>query len=144
MGYIVRHLNEKDLREVKKIDSESGLDVANMLESYQYCWGIYVDGLLAGYCTIGGADCCAEPISTHNLYNKDALLLSDVYVYKEYRGHNYSIILLHRALKLYHKPNVIYLTLLDYQLSYLYNKLGFESIDKYTMFKNMGVRLCLD
>lgn len=69
---IVRPFRYTDLKDVLKMDDESGNYVSQWVKDLEgeddnyndYSWGIYIDNELAGYCTIGYADDVCPVIET--------------------------------------------------------------------------------
>lgn len=125
-------LSEEHRRSVEKLDEASGNKVADMLDSEGYAWGLFKDKNLIGYCTIGGAD---ELVNNEKAQyigcSQDSLLLSDVFVMPQHRGQGCALFLVNEAIKLRTKddPQLVFLDLLDDDLSHLYEKIGFSLID---------------
>ena len=71
---IVRPFVKADLDDVIKMDEESGYYVQQWVEDIEidenndYSWGIYINNILAGYCTIGYADDVCPVIENHPLH----------------------------------------------------------------------------
>ena len=91
----VMPLSAVDAPEIIKMDDMSGFYVSQWLdemdEDNDYSWGIYVDHVLAGYCTIGYADDVPSIIEEHPNYSSEAYLLSDVFIKPEYRHNGYGL-----------------------------------------------------
>lgn len=86
----VRALRERDAEIVKILDNLSGFELSSWVadtteEDSPYAWGLFVNGELAGYCSIGYADDVGDAIEKHPLHNIDSLLLSDVYIVPKFR-----------------------------------------------------------
>ena len=92
---VVRPFTAEDLFEVTEMDNCSGNDVRHTVEELEYkeindySWGIFVNDVLVGYCTIGYADGVGDKIENHPLHGDDAYLLSDVYIKPEFRNKGY-------------------------------------------------------
>lgn len=126
----VRALSEEDLVQVEVLDELSGNSVSDMVDSPDYAWGLFVDSELVGYCTVGGADDLDMDYDEFKEWTDDSLLLSDVYVKEEHRGHGYGLRLVDEALSLYNNMgSSVFLTILDDRLSHFYEKLGFRTLD---------------
>ena len=129
-------LTEVYLKETEKLDKISGNSVAELLDSYEYAWGLFKNARLIGYCTLGYADNCCELITSHKKYSYNSLLLSDVFIHPDYRGNNHSLYLINEAIKQANEScESVFLTLLDDNLSYLYKKCGFINISSNIMIK---------
>lgn len=141
----VKPLSEKYYRSVEKLDEASGNCVADMLDyddevdNFAYAWGLFKNNRLIGYCTIGGADDCGGTIAACPGYaGVDSLLLSDVFVMPRQRGQGCGAFLVNEAIKLRTKDDkqLVFLTLLDDNLSYFYKKIGFSSIGDGNMVRD--------
>lgn len=92
---IIKPLSAVDAQEIIKMDDMSGFYVSQWLEEMDedndYSWGIYVDHVLAGYCTIGYADDVPSVIEKHPDYSSESYLLSDVFIKPEYRHNGYGL-----------------------------------------------------
>ena len=134
---IVRPFVKADLDDVIKMDEESGYYVQQWVEDIEidenndYSWGIYINNILAGYCTIGYADDVCPVIENHPLHGDESYLLSDVYMKPEYRHHGYGVKLITETIrgrfKKEEKLPVFLLVFYD-KLKYFYGKAGFEWI----------------
>ena len=141
----IRPLTYQDNQEIQNLDDMSGNDVAQWFqEEDDYCedyaYGLFLNNRLIGYCTIGGADDCPLMIAKHELYNYNALLLSDVYVLPEYRNKSFGLQLIIKAIQLKREQEnePVFLTLLYDSLSNFYEKAGFiwcEDSKSYAMIK---------
>ena len=148
---IVRALTWMDAGQIKELDEKSGNDLSQWflgIDDYSenYAYGIFEGRKLIGYCSLGYADDCGSLIEGHPLHTHNSLLLSDVYVLKEYRGNGYAMKLCRQAIKqkVQAEPDsdAVFLTLLYDGLSRLYRKLGFEWCDgskEYAMVKPLSV-----
>lgn len=136
----VRPFTYDNLKDVIAMDNESGNCVHQLVEDLKdtdndwndYSWGIYVDNILAGYCTIGYADADVwDAIENHPLHNENSYLLSDVYVKPEYRHHGYALALIKETIKgrfIKENKQPVFLETFNERLSCLYEKAGFEVI----------------
>lgn len=97
---VVRPFTHADLDDVIEMDNKSGNDVSQYVEylddtdDNDYSWGIYVNNILAGYCTIGYAAVVCPVIESHPLHGKygdDSYQLSNVYVKSEFRHCGYGL-----------------------------------------------------
>lgn len=138
MDYLVRSLTESDISQVIVLDKLSGNQLKYFLDVAGYCWGLFLNQELAGYCSIGYADDVDSEIEDYEGYSCDSLLLSDVFIKEEYRHQGYALLLVDKAIKECMKEvsELIFLTLLDSKLSHLYEKIGFQCIDDYTMVRD--------
>lgn len=139
----VRGLTADDYEAALELDGMSGDSLADSYfdnleqgETSDYAWGLFVDGKLVGYCSIGYADCVTKMIQKHPHFKDtcDQLLLSDVYVQPLYRSNCLGQYLVSEALRSrwdIEGPNVswAYLTVLHDDLGHFYQKLGFEWCD---------------
>mgnify|MGYP004434668429 CR=1 FL=1 len=134
---IVRPFTYADLKDVIQMDDESGNYVTQWVENLEYeddnnySWGIYVDNILAGYCTIGYADDVCSVIKNHSLHSNESYLLSDVYVKPDYRHQGYGLQLITETLKgrfAKEETRPVFLQAFYNALKYFYNKAGFEYI----------------
>lgn len=130
--YEIRPLDEDDIDAVNELDLLSGNNVIDMLDCDGYAHGLFADGQLIAYCTVGGADGCDSMlIEGHPCYDMDSLLLSDVFVLPEHRGNGVADAMLDHVLNEI-SPNgepSVFLQLLDDNLSILYSRHGFEWCD---------------
>ena len=131
----VRALTEDDVEQVEVLDSESGNDVACMVDSEEYAWGIFVGADLVGYCTIGGADDTGH--DEYETWTNESLCLSDVFVKPEHRCKGYASRLIGEALKHCNPDDKesVFITLLDDDLSDFYYSLGFKLLDNGVMVR---------
>ena len=136
---IVRPFTYSDLKDVIKMDDESGNYVSQWVKDLEgeddnyndYSWGIYIDNKLAGYCTIGYADDVCPVIENHPLHDNESYLLSDVYMKPEYRHHGYGLKLITETIKgrfAKEEKLPVFLQVFYDDLKYFYNKAGFEWI----------------
>lgn len=138
MKYIIRSLNEKDREQVEILDELSGNYLSQWLDGEGYAWGIFIGKELIGYCSIGYADDVCSVIENYEGYTCDSLLLSDVYIKKEYRRQGYALKLIDKAIRERTKleKELVFLTLLYDNLSYLYKQVKFKSINNYIMVRD--------
>lgn len=133
MKTTIRSLNENDRKQVEEIDQFSCRDVASMIDSVDYAWGVFKNDELIAYCTMGGAD---------ELDVEDgAWLLSDLYVKEEYRNQGYASQLIDYVIE-ENVPNhdhSVYLVCLDERLINFYENLGFKHLEDGFMVKQAFV-----
>lgn len=135
----VKALTEDNYQEVLALDELSGNAVADMVDSEEYAWGLFKNDELIGYCTIGGAEELGEDKEfNYPGYSYNSLLLSDVFIKSEQRGQGYATLLVDEAIKLRTetKKELVFLTLLDDNLSHLYQKCGFEIVQPGLMVRD--------
>lgn len=130
----VRFLNKKDAEAALEMDDLSGFCLGQWIDdSYDYSWGIFENNNLIGYCSTGYADDCNEYIDKHPLHTNDSLLLSDVFIRREYRNQGYGLKLITDAIakrwELDGKKNVVYCSLMREELEKFYGKAGFRMIE---------------
>lgn len=134
---VVRPFTAEDLFEVTEMDNCSGNDVRHTVEELEYkeindySWGIFVNDVLVGYCTIGYADGVGDKIENHPLHGDDAYLLSDVYIKPEFRNKGYGTTLVKETIKgrfASEKKLAVFLEILSCELEDFYSKIGFEII----------------
>lgn len=136
---VVKPLSEEHRLEVEEIDDASGDYVSQWLEDNEdYAWGLFEGETLVGYCTIGYADDCCEKIEGYRGYTHDSLLLSDVFVLPDYRGHGYGSFLINEAVKLRteNDKQLVFLTVMYDRLSHFYEPIGFSSIGDGVMVRD--------
>lgn len=124
-----RALTCSDSEIVSQLDEQSGNYVGEWLDDKDYAYGIFLNDLLVGYCTIGGADCQQGVIEEHKNYNQYAYLLSDVFVLPEYRKYGLGSELIKEAIRLkrfVEGYNVIYIVIMEEKLFHFYNLIGFR------------------
>jgi GNAT superfamily N-acetyltransferase len=65
-------------------------------------------------------------------------LLSDVFILPEYQGYKYGLKLVDEAIKAYSEidKQLIFITLLDYDLVKYYEKIGFKEVFDYIMVRD--------
>ena len=131
----VRPLSAVDAQEIIKMDDMSGFYVSQWLEEMDedndYSWGIYVNHVLAGYCTIGYADDVPSIIEKHPNYSNEAYLLSDVFIKPEYRHNGYGLQMITGAIcgrwKI-EETAPVFLEMIYDKLKNFYGKVGFETL----------------
>lgn len=124
----------RDYENVKELDALSQNDVSTVVrdlegcEENDYSWGIFLKECLIGYCTLGYADAMEDVLIEHPQYSDDALLLSDVFIKKEYRGSGYALLMVKTVIEKRREAEnePVFLALLDDALSNFYKKLGFH------------------
>lgn len=138
----VRLLNEKDLKKVRQMDDMSGNYVQEWLdENEDFAWGIFLKDKLIGYCTTGCADCDKETFGDYDGFSDDAIILSNVYVRRVFRGRGIATKMINEVLDK-RNPNdeeCVFLTVLYDDLYRFYSKLGFKWLDEsesYAMVKD--------
>lgn len=141
--YLVRSLTEEDYFQVEQLDKLSYSNVNDCLNNEDYAFGIFSQDKLIGYCTLGYADGINDvTIENHSSWTNCSLLLSDVYILKQYRGKRLATQLINQTFKLHPDAvdNSIFLILLRPDLYQFYKKLGFTLIDReiYKMVKIRG------
>lgn len=136
----IRELTQDDYDTVVDIDNSSGFHLRQWISDYEspddnngYAWGVEINGALIGYCTIGGADDVCETIENYKSYNHSYdLLLSDVFIYPNYRHKNYGTTMIKEAIsmRLTIEPNCmnIFCEPMNFNLYTFYEKCNFESI----------------
>ena len=114
----VRELNMLDLEEVLKLDALSGNNLSQELDAEEYCWGIFVDNKLVGYCSLGGTD------GTYSEIEDDisSFFLSDVFILEEYRKRGHGSFLINDVTA----GKKVYLMPSDLEVEKFYEKNGFE------------------
>lgn len=136
---VIRPFTHADIDDVIEMDDESGNSVSQWVENLDdtdgndYSWGIYVNNVLAGYCTIGYADDIYPVIENHPLHGDEAYLLSDVYVKPAFRHRGYGLRLIKGAIegrfaKETKLPVFLQMLVSHDELRYFYQKAGFEWI----------------
>ena len=138
----VRRVTPDDLKILNELDALSGNYVSECVEDEDYGFLLVDnDNNALGYCTIGYTDDIDSDIDAHPLHDCDSLLISDVFIRREYRRNGYGSKLVEDAVRLKKETvpdsRAVFLTLLDNELGEFYNRLGFENIDEYSMFKRL-------
>lgn len=126
MNITIHALDELNVEEVKHIDKYSGFNVHTMLDSDAYAWGIFSNNKLIGYCTLGYADVLNNAEFEVNV---DDLLLSDVFIIKEYRDKGLATLLINYVLTNAASNVFVYATILDIKLKHYYKRFGFETVN---------------
>lgn len=129
-----RVLTYSDLEMVSWLDEQSGNHVSEWLDDKDYyvrdyAYGIFLNDLLVGYCTIGGADCQQGIIGEHEDYNQYTYLLSDVFISPEYRKYGFGSELIKEAIRLkkaVEGDNTVYIVIMEEKLFHFYNPIGFK------------------
>ena len=130
---IVKPLSAVDAQEIVRMDDMSGFYVSQWLEEMDedndYSWGIYVNHVLAGYCTIGYADDVPSVIEKHPNYSSESYLLSDVFIKPEYRHNGYGLKMITETILgrwKVEETNLVFLEIIYDNLKNFYGKAGFE------------------
>ena len=128
-----RVLNEKDSRQVEELDNLSGNNVSFFLDS-ENSFGIFLGDKLVGYLSAGYADDCPDEITNDKYWDMDSRLISDVFVIPEYRNKGlisklFDYVLNQKEITEYG----VYLSVVNYGLFYLYEKIGFKQISEWSM-----------
>lgn len=126
----VRKLTGKDHTNVSEMDEESGFFVAQWLEDLEadeeasVDYGLFLNGNIIGYCTLGYAD------DLSIVKDNDSHLLSDVYIKPAYRHKGYGSMMVTEAIKQEYDCilHPIYLTFLHDDLEQFYKPLGFSHV----------------
>ena len=131
----VRVLHESDYLQVAHLDSLSGSELAEMLDT-EMVYGIFYRKRLVGYCSIGGADDPSMGYYQFPEWTMDSVVICDVFVLPEFRHCKFATLMLERILR--KQTNPIFLTILDAKLQPFYEKFGFKMLDNGTMVKMPG------
>ena len=138
----IRSLDENDYEQVANLDRASRasfyhFNVRDMLDAENYAHGIFVDNILVGYCTIGGAEeiTYADDYEYSDTYGDEALLLGDVCVLPEYRGNGYASSLVGEVRSKQNPNKSVFLDILDDRLSYFFGRLDFQLLEDGLMVK---------
>lgn len=140
----IRALCEDDGPQVEMLDEMSDFGVESMLDCEDYAYGLFKGDELIGYCTIGCADVLYEDpvVANYPGYCCDSFLLSDVFIKPEEQGQGYAVFMVNEAVKMRteYEKELVFLTLLDDDLSHLYEKCGFEVIQPGLMVRDERVK----
>ncbi len=140
----VRALTELDRPQVEQLDDITGLGVSDWLYGENNCWGAFSGDKLIAYCTFGYADDCPSEIENYAGWNSDCLVLSNVFVSKEYRYQGVASRMVKDAIDMHPESdhNLVFVTLINRTLASLYIKLGFMNMDTedYAMVKHVNKR----
>ena len=127
----VRLLTINDADEVYWMDEASGFCISQWLEeNTDYAYGIFEDGELIGYCSVGGADDVNDDIYEDEDYDFESLLLSDVYIYPQYRKTGAALQMLTEVMSIRVNTETVYCEPSYPELIRLYEKVGFEQINE--------------
>jgi len=124
--FTIRKLTGDDRPAVFEMDRHSGFDVGYFLEDLKmseesdYAFGIFSEGVLIGYCSLGGAD----EYSSYPEWSKQDLCLCDVYIDPLYRHKGAGTQLVNFAIQSSPYGNV-FITLMDEGLCNFYKPLDF-------------------
>lgn len=135
---VLKSLTMADTEQVKALDKKSGFFVAQWLDYPNYSYGMFSDSTLIGYCTLGYADYVNPIITDHAAYSVNSLLLSDVFICKEYRHRGLGLRMIKEAIADRQRIDgieSIFLERLYMELSAFYEKAGFDVIDDVCMVK---------
>ena len=134
-GYFVqiRNLDETDKAQVEFLDKMSENSVADMLDSENYAWGIFREGRLLGYCTIGGVE-GTEHYNIAKEYDEvpTSRTLSDVYMHPYCRGLKLGSILISTLFTHIILPDdvsKVFCTIQNERQYNFYERLGFKELD---------------
>lgn len=135
-GVILRALTEEDLIQVEVLDEMSYNNVAESLDADEYAWGLFLGEELIGYCTLGGADDPQMGYEVFPEWTSESLCLSDVFIKPSYRGEGLAQKLVNEVLETANpEKQSVFLTLLDNNLSALYEKAGFYLLKEGVMVR---------
>lgn len=123
--YTIRQLGIFDIPYVKKMDKESGFDVAEWCD-WVGAWGVFEERALVAYATIAKVGGCEAKAIDHPLWNDNVRYFGNLYVGEEYRGRELGRILIGHLQKTYDEN--IFLHTLEPKLIKYYEKLGFSHI----------------
>lgn len=133
----VRGLTEQDITTAKQLDSMSGFGLAPWVadtgpDDDPFGWGLFVNDLLIGYCSIGYADDVGEKITSHPLYTSNSLLVSDVFIRPAYRRFGLGRRMIKSAIEkrweLDGSKEPVFLVCVQENVKNVYRKAGFETI----------------
>lgn len=138
--YVVKPLTSKDSKNVEMLDEMSDFELEQWIEATEedddpFAWGIFDDGILAGYCSIGNADdnICGE-IACHPLYTCNSLLLSDVFIHPDYRHMGLGEMMVKSAIEkrweLDGSKEPVFLVYVSDRVAALYERIGFTKFQK--------------
>ena len=119
-------LTKKDFKAVSALDERSSLNVAEWLDSDE-AYGIFKGSKLAGYCTLGCADSCEDLYGDDPDYSYNALVLSNVYVKKEFRHQKLGRKLITTVINSTEYP--VYLQAINEYVKDWYKSMRFETIN---------------
>lgn len=125
----LRYEDRYDIREIDRVGDFQILDFVNdiLLDAKEsnseqdYCYGVFVENHLVGYCTIGGAD-------EVDVANYDDYLLSDVFILNEYRHKGLAHKLIDYIVSTRETGKTIYADIIDDSLESFYFSMGFEKV----------------
>ncbi len=126
----VRELTEDDAAILLPLAQQSDFkSITMMLDSPGYAWGLFEsegnNDKLIGFCSIGGAD-ADEDLAQYPEYTSDSLLLCDVFIDEAYRGKGLGAFMVQRAIRYQDCSESVFCTVLDDNLRYFYQKIGFK------------------
>lgn len=138
----VAPLSIYQLSEVKTMDQMSGFCMEQWLDdNVDFAWGLFHNGKLIGYCSIGIADDTEPLIEGHEAYKENSsLYLSDVFMLPEYRNQGYGSQMIKESIetrwKMDGEKNTVYLHAMgitgdlpyDEKLKSFYEKIGFSEL----------------
>lgn len=134
-GYFVqiKSLDETDRAQVEFLDAMSENNVADMLDSDGYGWGIFREDRLLGYCTIGGVEGTEHQKIAEELDEvSTSRTLSDVYIHPYCRGLGLGSILISNLFQHVILPDNIskvFCTIFNERQYNFYERLGFRELD---------------
>ncbi len=135
IGYhiLIRDLDEHDKEQVKVLDKLSEQHVADTLDSEEYAWGIFREGRLLGYCTIGGVEGTEHQQIAEELDEvPTSRTLSDVYMHPYCRNLGLGTIMISKIIEHVILPQDIsnvFCTIHHDRLYNFYERLGFKEME---------------
>lgn len=133
----VRTLTSSDEEQVKVLDMLSGNTVCDMLdEDGGYAWGIFRNGRLLGYCTIGGVEGTeyqkiVDEADEISVSKTTAKTVSNAYIHPYCRRFGFGSQMIKEAMndEMYNNINAFFCTIHNYNLYEFYSKLGFHELE---------------
>lgn len=142
-GAKVRWLLEKDHEQALLMDERSDFALGDFIrdddDNQTYGYGIFLGGMLAGYCSIG------QDPDDEGDEDDIPLVLSDVYIREEFRGHGLGTTLVKSAVMMAFETERASRTLtgsiMEEDLGGFYGKMGFDLIAQYPEFPEIVTEL---